>query len=322
MLCSNRRLFCHSCSINSIIYKRCKSTVHFSSSGKVSDCKFPLSSSIHLALLGNPNYAIIKKKDVDEVSFLAGAKVAVEVISKRLSRRDIGGLHSMVSSQCLDDIRKNILEVLPMEHFPDLPVQTKDIFLQFIHSSEVIDKDKVRISTVTYSVPGLDKAEHVWTEYRKLKTTIYEHASRNDDGILKKGDVNAAYMRKKLQEYDDFQLSKVLEDNEIVATYYTFEKSGNSDWKVVSFSHTDTSKIWSRFRRFYWKGRLTACYNESMELKTFLRYEYIILTLSFLFAFYLQYLAIQLGGQYDEQVAESHIMDEQVAKASSRIKDI
>ena len=27
-------------------------------------------------------------------------------------------------------------------------------------------------------------------------------------------------------------------DNEIVATYYTFEKSGNSDWKVVSFSHT------------------------------------------------------------------------------------
>jgi len=46
--------------------------VHFSSSGKVSDCKFPLSSSIHLALLGNPNYAIIKKEDVDEVSFLAG----------------------------------------------------------------------------------------------------------------------------------------------------------------------------------------------------------------------------------------------------------
>ena len=39
-----------------------------------------------------------------------------------------------------------------------------------------------RISTVTYSVPGLDKAEHVWIEYRKLKTTIHEHASRNDDG--------------------------------------------------------------------------------------------------------------------------------------------
>ena len=31
-----------------------------------------------------------------------------------------------------------------MEQYADLPVQTKDIFLQFIHSSEVIDKDKVR----------------------------------------------------------------------------------------------------------------------------------------------------------------------------------
>ena len=31
-------------------------------------------------------------------------------------------------------------------------------------------------------MPGLDKAEHVWREYRKLKTTIHEHASRNDDG--------------------------------------------------------------------------------------------------------------------------------------------
>ena len=59
-----------------------------------------------------------------------------------------------------------------------------------------------------------------------------------------------------------------------------------------------------------------------MELKTFLRYEYIILTLSFLFAFYLQYLAIQLGGQYDEQVAESHIMDDLIAKNNQQAQGL
>ena len=58
-------------------FSRSKSTVYFSSSGKVSACKFPLSSSIHLALLGNPNYAIIKKEDVDEVSFLAGRNLLI-----------------------------------------------------------------------------------------------------------------------------------------------------------------------------------------------------------------------------------------------------
>lgn len=303
-------MLCHSCSNNSIIYKRCKSTVFFSSTGKVtSHCKFPVSSSVHLAVLGNPDYNIIKRDDVNPAAFLTGAKVAVEAISRKLSKRDIAGLHSMVSTQCLDDIRKNILEELPIEQYSDFPVKSNDIFLQFIHSSEVLDEDRIRISTVTYSVPGLAKSEKVWSEYKELKKRIAQAASKND-GILQKGDINVTYMREKLQEHDDHNLSKVLKDNEILATYYTFEKSGGNDWKVVSFSHADTSKIWNKIRRTYWKGRLFACRNNDFEFKTFLRYEYIFFTFSFLFSLYLQYLAIKIGARYDDDVAESQILND------------
>ena len=40
----------------------------------------------------------------------------------------------------------------------------------------------------------------------------------------------------------------IFSDNEIVATYYTFEKSGNSDWKVVSFSHTGNKDRYTTLR--------------------------------------------------------------------------
>jgi len=253
-----------------------------------------------MTVTGNPDFGIIKRDDINHASFMAGAKRAVEEVSKRLSRRDIGGLNDLVSTQCLDDIRTNILEKLPMEQYPDIPVQAKDVFFHFIHSLKVIDGDTVRISTITYSIPGLDQSKQVWEQYKRLKNDIHHHASKNK-GILQKGDINSREMRRKLQAYDDFGIPQVLKGNEIITTYYTFEKTGSSNWKVIRFSHADTGKIWNNIRRQLWKGRLHLVVNEEMKFEKYLRIENIIVFFSILFGIYLQYLALKIGRKYEEQ---------------------
>eukprot|EP00088_Acartia_fossae_P018042 TRINITY_DN20365_c0_g1_i1.p1 TRINITY_DN20365_c0_g1~~TRINITY_DN20365_c0_g1_i1.p1 ORF type:complete len:346 (-),score=28.38 TRINITY_DN20365_c0_g1_i1:515-1489(-) len=308
----NRKLLC-CCPNNWIARKRSKTSLAISTTNKIVPGKFPVSSLIHMVLRGNPDHAIIKKElNIDETSFFQGTKRAVSAVSQKLSERDIVGLSQLVSTECLDDIRKNILEKTPVENFKRIPINQKDIFLQFLTSLEQ-NGDKIRITAVTYSFPGMDKSEEVWREYKSLKGSIHESAARTD-GILRKQDIDTRRMRKILNNYDDWNMSNLMKKGtDIVVTSYTFENVGD-DWKVVSFSQAESAVCWNKIRRYIWKARVHSCVMLDMKMTqgynnahpkfiTYFRCEQLFIYIFFGMAIYLQYLAFYIGSRYDEEAA-------------------
>jgi len=257
--------------------------------------------AVSLILSGQPNLpAQTKQFNLDIDTFFEGSRHAVQCISENIRTRNLDGLSSLVSKECLEDLRLNVFESLPASQINQIRVNSDDIFFQYIESAKIIDNTS-SMSVVALSLPRLAECKSIKRRMRSFQNNLFTQASKTE-GVLRKEDVNAAEFRKIRQEMEELNIEKLAKEGEILISTYNFQRtSNNADWTVTSISHTDSSSIWSYYRRLIWKGRVHISVMYSMDFRTVLRYDYMFDCVVAVILVYLQILALVLGYKMDQE---------------------
>jgi len=257
----------------------------------------PYKGGSSLIFTGQPNLKLPEEYNIDLESLFQGTKKAVESISIKISKRDLSGLSSLVSPQCLVNLRERVFETIPPNQLSGIAIKADDIFFQYIESSDIQD-DTIKVTLVGFSLENLEKSKQILERVKKFQADLHKSAAKTG-GILRKEDMNAREFRRIRQEQEDL----LANEGEIMVTSYAFEKqqSGQEDWTVTHIAHTDSREIWSYSRRLIWKGRVHFSVRFNKEFCTYLRYDYAINTATIILMIYLQILAILIGESYEAQ---------------------
>ena len=179
-----------------------------------------------------------------------------------------------------------------------LAVRKENIFLHFISEAKISD-DLTQIDLVSYSMNHLDECI---TNTKKAKNFHNKMQAdfKKKDTFLQREDFDAAEFRKVTTNFEALNPGRLVKENEIQITNYTFSRREGENWQISSLGHLATADHWTWVRKFKWKGRLHISIQFNIPFLRALRYDYIIDITWILLLIYLQILAILLGRKADE----------------------
>jgi hypothetical protein len=260
-------------------------------------------------LTGKPNFPFPAQYNIDLDTFFTGSRKAVESISRNISLRNISGLSSLVSPTCLEHLRQCVFEEMRVEDIRGIKINADDIFLQYIESAQIQDKH-VRIVLVSFSLDRLHECKSVHSKLKTFQNQLFNKAKQTD-GILRREDLNAKEFRRLQGEFENLNMDKLTKEGNILVSSYTFERTGNTDWSVVSLSHTDSALIWSYVRRMIWKGRVHISARFDKRFDEVLRLDYALDFFAVVSLIFLQLLAMILGYKMEQEQERRNRMEEQ-----------
>lgn len=261
----------------------------------------PLTGAGCLLATGRPNLSFPPRLHLDLDTFMAESKERIGRASRAISQRNVPILAGLMTSDCLDQLRRGVFQELPPNKISRMVVQPDDIFFQFIHTA--VQQDGVmRIKVVSYSLASLGQSRTNVETYRAFKEELQARAARTQ-GVLQKQDMNIKEFRRLQDKYEAVNPEKLIKEQDILITNYTFQLSTEpaAQWKIIEVCHVCSSEAWSWLRRLVWKGRIVFSINTNMDFCLWLRYEYMADVVLLAVMIYLQILAFIIGYRLEQQ---------------------
>jgi len=244
---------------------------------------------------------------------LSGSRKAIEAVSSAVSGNNYAKLENLVTTDCMNSLRREVFEVFDPTDIQRLIVRDKDIFFQFVQKVHR-DGDRYGVDLVSYSMEGFDQSRYNMQRMEAWQDRTSELSRRT--GYLKREDVNMEDFRKIHSDFNQLNPSTLFKEGEVIVSCYRFEQEPNQEWTISRVGHLFTPHAWGLFRRYKWKGRMFTCIRFKMDIMKVLRYDSMIDLFAVLFFIYLQILAFLIGRNSDnEEYSELRKQERDVARS-------